>query len=80
MSLPMASNIVKLFSPWHNLLRTLCFWDICFSPGVPLEEADAALWEYWPDEGIPTGISGPKLGILGNHAGTANTAPPLSVR
>ena len=46
----MASNIVKLFSPWHT--RDLCFGDIRFSPGVPLEEADAALWEYWPDEAI----------------------------
>ena len=46
----MARNIVKLFSPWN--IRDLCFGDICFSPGVPLEEADAALWEYWPDEAI----------------------------
>lgn len=47
---PMARQIVKLFSPWHT--GDLCFGDVCFSPRVPLKEADAALWEYWPDEAI----------------------------
>ncbi len=42
--------VVKLYSPWHT--RDLCFGNVCFSPVVELEKADAALWEYWPDKGI----------------------------
>lgn len=49
--------LIKLFSPWHT--RDLIFDEVCFSPSASLEEADAALWEYLPDEAILK-YAGPK--------------------
>jgi hypothetical protein len=41
---------VKLFSPWHT--EDLVFGNVRFSPGIDIDAADAALWEYWPNERI----------------------------
>jgi Glycosyltransferase family 10 (fucosyltransferase) C-term len=43
-------HLVKLFSPWHTC--DLVFGKVVFSPSARLDEADASLWEYWPDESI----------------------------
>src|SRR6185295_8414091 len=48
---------VKLFSPWHT--SDLVRGDVCFSPGVALQDADGALWEYSPDATL-LGYRGPK--------------------
>jgi hypothetical protein len=49
--------VVKLYSPWHT--EDLLCGNVCFSPNVALQEADAALWEYQPDEAMLE-YSGPK--------------------
>jgi hypothetical protein len=58
----MAKHKVKLISPWHS--EPLTFGDVCFDPNVPLEQADAALWQDFPDETILT-YQGPKAWLSG---------------
>jgi hypothetical protein len=53
----MSEYLVRLFSPWHA--SDLVFGGVRFSPTVPLDSADGALWEYTPTEEI-LGYKGPK--------------------
>jgi len=49
---------IKLFSPWHN--RELSYSGVIFSPFVDLDDADGAIWEYFPTDSTILEYSGVK--------------------